>query len=257
MKNILLIFTITFTAMQLNAQDLALYEKKIFQTGGDTLRYRILLPEDYVKGKTYPLIVFLHGSGERGNDNESQLKYGATLFLRDSIRKKYPAIVVFPQCPHGETWSHTTIDSAGHFHVFHPFQLNPSTQEKLIKLLIEDLVNNGMADSKRIYLGGLSIGGLGVYDMILRYGNFFAAAFPIAAQSDVEMMLKSSINIPLWIFHGAKDSIQPPEPDRRLYKGLIRQGDTKVKYTEYPNADHNSWNPAFEEPELLPWLFAQ
>ncbi len=91
------------------AQDLSLYEKHLYLNKGDTLPYRILLPENYDATKKYPLILVLHGAGERGNDNEKQLVHGSRLFLRDSIRKNYPAVVVFPQCPANNYWSNVEI----------------------------------------------------------------------------------------------------------------------------------------------------
>ena len=99
----LVVFVNVFVSLQ--AQDKSLYKKEIFTVNNDTLPYRILLPQHYDASKKYPLILVLHGAGERGTDNESQLVHGSTLFLKDSIREKYPAIVVFPQCRLESYWS--------------------------------------------------------------------------------------------------------------------------------------------------------
>ena len=107
-----LIFLFLVTAMSYSAgysQSNALFVKQLFIEKTDTLPYRILLPDNYDPENKYPLIIFLHGSGERGNDNEKQLTHGAELFLRDSIRKKYTAIVVFPQCSDNSYWSNVNI----------------------------------------------------------------------------------------------------------------------------------------------------
>ena len=109
MKIILLFILATINYCATSAQDKALFAKKIFIQNGDTLPYRILLPDNYNPQNKYSLVIFLHGSGERGNDNEKQLTHGAELFLRDSIRKKYPAIVVFPQCSENSYWSNVNI----------------------------------------------------------------------------------------------------------------------------------------------------
>jgi predicted peptidase len=259
MKKIFSFCAIFFVAFQLHAQDLSLYKKRSLVINGDTLQYRILFPENFVKGKKYPVVVFLHGIGERGNDNELQLLHGGDLFLRDSIKKNFPAIVIFPQCPTTTTWSGMRYDDSIKRFVL-PLSFSMSSipkEEVLIKKLVDTLIDNKFADSKRIYIGGLSMGGFGTYDMVLRYGNYFAAAFPICGQSFVDLMIKDANNIPLWIFHGAKDDVVSIVPDRSLYKALMDAGDKKVKYTEYPDANHNSWDAAFAEPDLLPWLFAR
>jgi predicted peptidase len=259
MKKIFCFCVIIFAAFQLHAQDMSLYKKRSLIINGDTLLYRILFPENFVKGKKYPVIVFLHGIGERGTDNELQLLHGGDLFLRDSLRKNFPAIVIFPQCPPTTTWSDMRHDDSTGRYVLAPSFSSTiiPIQEMLIKKLVDTLIDNKFADSKRIYIGGLSMGGFGTYDMVLRYGNYFAAAFPICGQSFVDLMVKAVKNIPLWIFHGGKDDVVSVEPDRNLYKALMDEGDRKVKYTEYPDANHNSWDGAFAEPDLLPWLFAQ
>ncbi len=259
MKKTSFLFVAIIFSIHLFAQDFNLYEKKTLIEGDDTLRYRILYPENYNKNKSYPLIIFLHGIGERGYDNEAQLIHGGSLFLKDSLRKTFPAIVIFPQCPPTTIWGGMTpsISGAGKYQLSETFLLNPSTEEKLVKKLIDNLIEKKVVDRKRIYIGGLSMGGFGAYDMLTRYGNYFAAAFVICGQSHVDMMVNSAKKIPLWIFHGAKDNIVSIEADRELYKALIDAGDKKVMYTEYPNANHDSWDSAFAEPQLLPWLFKQ
>src|SRR5580692_10380315 len=107
MKKVVLFFALLTSIYFSSAQDLSAYEKEFFIRGADTLRYRILYPGNYKKEKPYPLVVFLHGGGERGNDNEHQLDLGASLFLRDSLRKQFPAIVIFPQCPSDSLWTKT------------------------------------------------------------------------------------------------------------------------------------------------------
>ncbi|MDP4128638.1 MAG: dienelactone hydrolase family protein [Bacteroidota bacterium] len=258
MKKIFLFISFLFCAYLLSAQDSSLYQRKIFIRNGDTLRYRILYPENAKKGKVYPLLVFLHGSGERGNDNGLQLFHGGDLFLKPELRTQFPAVVIFPQCPLGETWSkfpHPRDTSAAFNKLLNLDEL--TTPEKLVKLLMDSLSENKRIDKKRIYLGGLSLGGFGTYDLAIHYPRYFAAVFPICGQANVDLYVRKASHIPVWIFHGAKDNVVNPQPDRDLIKALQDAGAKNAKYTEYPEANHNSWDSAFAEPGLLPWLFSQ
>ena len=105
MKRLLCLLLLCSSFTMLRAQDFSLYEKKVLINGKDTLRYRILYPENYKKRRAYPLVVFLHGSGERGRDNEAQLTHGGKLFIRPEVRKHFQSIVIFPQCPADSVWS--------------------------------------------------------------------------------------------------------------------------------------------------------
>jgi predicted peptidase len=100
-----MMFTLLITAAKLQAQDLSKYDKGIFVKGKDSISYRVLLPKNFDKNQKYPLLIFLHGSGERGTDNEKQLDHGGKLFLEEAVRNKFPAIVVFPQCPPEDRWT--------------------------------------------------------------------------------------------------------------------------------------------------------
>lgn len=258
MKKIAPLLTLLINIHFSQAQDFSAYKKAFFILGTDTLRYRILYPENYMNEKPYPLFVFLHGAGERGNDNEHQLDLGASLFLKDSLRKKFPAIVVFPQCPPDSFWSMVTIRKDAT-----PEERNrllnisaPTTPERLVKLLMDSLVENKIADKKRVYIGGLSLGAFGTYDLVIHYPNYFAAAIAICGQANVKVYTEKAAKIPIWIFHGAIDNVIDPQPDRDLIKALQHIGAKNAKYTEYPNVMHNSWVGAFAEPDLLPWLFS-
>jgi predicted peptidase len=256
MKKNLLVLSLLISIHFAKAQDFSAYKKELFIRGKDTLRYRILYPENYKREKAYPLVVFLHGAGERGNDNEHQLDLGAALFLKDSIRKRFPAIVVFPQCPKDSLWKvGAPLDLKA---AYDPIlnTARPTTPERLVKLLMDSLVENKIADKKRIYVGGLSMGAFGTYDLVIHYPHYFAAAFTICGKANVKLFPEKANNVPLWIFHGEIDGVVPVQPDRDLYKALQNMGAKNVKYTEYLGVNHNSWNRAFAEPGLLPWLFS-
>ena len=259
LKKIISLLTLLMCIHFTQAQDFSAYKKAFFIRGTDTLRYRILYPENYEPRESYPLVVFLHGAGWRGNDNEHQLDEGGGFFLNDSVRKKFPALVVFPQCPADSSWNKfppgppydTTV---GFNHTMNTLAL--STPELLVKLLIDSLAEHKIADKKRIYLGGGSLGAFGAYDLIIHYPNYFAAAFTQSGQANVALYPKRAANVPLWIFHGAIDDIINPWPDRSLAKALQQAGAKNAKYTEYPGLRHQILTNVFAEPDLLPWLFS-
>jgi predicted peptidase len=243
----------------LSAQVNELYEKKEYISGTDTLRYRILYPVNYDAGKKYPLIVFLHGSGERGSDNEAQLTHGGKLFADSAIRQQFPAIVVFPQCARTDAWARMGYDpnkkdSLGKF----TFQSEQPIGKCLgmVNSLLDSLVATKTINTKKIYLGGLSMGGMGTFELLWRRPTFFAAAFPICGGGDPQKVTVYGKKFPMWIFHGDNDQAVPVG-NSRLMNNVLKAAGAKVKYTEYPGVGHDSWNNAFAEPELLPWLFKQ
>lgn len=240
------------------AQDKSLFKKEIYVAGNDTLPYRILLPLNYDASKKYPLIYVLHGAGERGNDNEAQLVHGSYLFLKDSVRKKYPAIVVFPQCPASSFWSNVQfkIDSVTKKRSFE-FRAGgePTVAMKLAQELLYKIMDDYSITKKQIYVGGLSMGGMGTFEIVRRNPKLFAAAFPICgggATSTAPAIKK----VKWWVFHGDADGVVPPSLSVEMVDALKAAGAT-VKFSLYPGVDHNSWDNAFAEAELLPWLFSQ
>lgn len=244
-------------ASSLHAQDLSLYQKKYFVYNNDTLPYRILLPLNYDASKKYPLILFLHGSGERGNDNEAQLIHGSKLFLRDSIRQNYPAIVIFPQCRQQSYWSnvHRFEDKHGEERFVYQTGGQPTLDMDLLQRLLKKIIKEYPVEKKQIYVGGLSMGGMGTFEVVWRNPKLFAAAFPICGGADVASA-KRFKKIHWWIFHGAKDDVVMPQFSQRIVTAL-EKFNADVKFTLYPEANHNSWDNAFAEPGLMPWLFSK
>lgn len=257
MKKIWAIAIIVICYLPAFAQDLSLYEKHYFVSKGDTLPYRLLLPENYDATKKYPLVIFLHGSGEKGNNNESQLVHGAKLFLKAEVRKKYPAIVVFPQCALESSWSNRTVsvNKAGKRESVFLEAGEPTKAMALLTGLLKKLPAVYKMKKNQVYVAGLSLGGMGTFELVRRNPKIFAAAIPIcggANTATARRMKKTS----WWIFHGAKDNVVPPELSQQMYAALLREK-AQVKLTIYPEADHNSWDAAFAEKDLLPWLFSQ
>ncbi|MBC7865897.1 MAG: phospholipase, partial [Gloeobacteraceae cyanobacterium ES-bin-316] len=157
-KRFLLAFISLFFAFALTAQTNSAYEKHWLVQGNDSLPYRLLLPENYDASKKYPLIFFMHGAGERGNDNEAQLVHGAKLFLKEEVRKNYPAIVVFPQCPQTSYWSNVNfkMDSQGKRQFVFKADTVPTIAMKMANDLLQQLIKNYPVQKKQVYIGGLS-----------------------------------------------------------------------------------------------------
>jgi predicted peptidase len=130
----------------------------------------------------------------------------------------------------------------------------PTVPGALVKALLDSLLASGKVDAKRVYIGGLSLGGIGTYDILAPYPQLFAAAFPICGAGNIKTAANFANKVPLWIFHGSDDNAVPVDFSRAYYAELQKLG-SEVKYSEYPGVGHNSWDNAFAEPDLLPWLF--
>jgi len=239
------------------AQDQELYSFEIFIKNNDTLRYRLLLPKGFSKDKQYPLILFLHGSGERGNDNISQLAHGSSLFTNDKNRDSFPAIVVFPQCPKEDYWANVKRDETKkglEKYKFKRFGKPTKAMRQLIDLM-DVITNNSYVKKNQIYVGGLSMGGMGTFDILKWKPNMFAAAFPICGGGNPKSVKKYAKRVSFWIFDGGKDDVVYPYFSLGMVTALQKRG-ANVKLTYFENDNHNSWDSAFSEPNLLPWLFS-
>lgn len=260
MKKLCFFVIILSAPFCLLAQGTNTFEKMTFTREGKTLQYRILYPKNYDRSKSYPVLTFLHGSGERGDNNEAQLTHGGKLFLNDSVRNTFNAIVIFPQCPRDSTWnyfrSRRDLASPGGRSIDFTLSPRPTTPARLMKQLLDSLVASHTADPARMYIGGLSLGGFGTFDMIERYPDFFAAAIPICGGGDTSMANRFAKKLAVWIFHGDNDQSVPVQYSRQYYAALKNLG-ADVRYTEYPGVGHNSWDNAFAEKDLLPWLISK
>lgn len=228
------------------------YTKHIFTDSlNNTMPYRMLAPGKIEPNKTYPLVLFLHGSGERGNDNEKQLTYGASIFSNPVNADKYPAFVVFPQCKE-RAWT-DKIDER----TFMPGAPIPpeSKSEEMVMALIDNLIKNNPIDKNRIYIVGISMGGIATYDLVCRYPQFFTAAVPICGAVNPER-LYSAKDVKFMIFHGEDDEEIPSICGREAYKALNSAG-ADVDYIEFAGIGHDCWSSAFNYPTFLPWLFSQ
>lgn len=258
LSSILIIIALTVLLYYpVKAQVASHFEPKIYQINSDSMPYRIMFPRNFDPLLKYPLILFLHGAGERGNNNESQLVHGARFFASDTNRQNYPSIVLFPQCPADSYWANVSFsyDPAGK----RSFSFNPAGEPtlplQLVMQLLDSLLKESWVDTERIYLGGLSMGGMGTFELLYRKPDIFAAAFPICGGGNPDLINEKVKSVEVWAFHGQDDPVVVPELSERMIDALLLTG-AKARLTKYPGVGHNAWDFVFLEPDLLPWLFS-
>jgi len=225
---------------------------KSIDVGGKSHRYLVYEPPGYTPDKAWPLIVFLHGAGERGDDGLAPAQAG----IGNAIRKnpeRFPTVVLFPQCAIGSDWA------------FH---------HDLLDAELEAVLSEYKIDPKRIYLTGLSMGGYGTWLWGAIKTDTFAALVPICGGGDPDDIQKivgaphanpygshasrvrALATLPIWAFHGGSDSVVPPENTRTMVEAIKAAGGN-IQYTEFEGVDHNSWDPAYQSEETIAWLLKQ
>jgi predicted peptidase len=208
---------------------------RVFKEGDKEIKYVLFVPQGYNPEKEYPLILFLHGSGESGTDGKKQAAVGLGKAVKERA-KTFPAIVVFPQSQKGG-WG------AG------------SAEGKRALAIVEAVSKDYKVDSKRLYLTGLSMGGFGSWSFVAAQPEKWAAVVPVCGGGDPKTAAKFK-DVPLWAFHGDKDTAVPVSRTRDMIDALKKAGG-EPKYTEYPDVGHNSWDKAYATEELYEWLFKQ
>lgn len=248
--------------------DTTLFEAHLHIEGNDTLPYRLYrskkacatlgteatLEKDATleaesPNKALPLVVFLHGAGERGNDNTAPLKHCIRYFLDDTITSRYPFLLMVPQCPEGKRWVNTDWSLPEHH-----MEQEPTTELKSVFALIDSLVESGSVDSTHIYLCGLSMGGFGVWDALQRQPQRFAAAIAICGGGD-PTYADAMKDLPIMIFHGMKDPVVMPLRSLRMAHALKQAGNHEAILVTYPDEGHGCWDKAFSTPGIFHWLF--
>lgn len=194
--------------------------------------FLLSLPKEYAKrGRTrYPLVIFLHGSGERGSDLNMVKKHGPPKLVEQG--KEFPFVVCSPQCPEGERWSTDTLNG-----------------------MLDYLLKTYRIDRDRVYLTGLSMGGFGSWTWVAENPERFAAVVPICGGGDPKSVERFK-SVPLWAFHGVKDPVVPVDATTRMIDALKAIG-ANPKLTLYPEAGHDSWTETYNNPELWEWLLKQ
>ena len=215
------------------------------------LPYRLYVPKG-IAGKL-PLVVSLHAVGGRGSNNVAQLGPDIEMLVSQRIQNAWPAFVLAPQCPEGDEWINRHASPP--FRPYDLAQFRESDANRLTVALVHELLARYPIDAARVYVIGFSMGGSGVWDMVMRHPGVFAAGVPITGVGDVNrasLLADTSI----WAFHGELDEVSPVSNGRLMFDALKKHG-TRVRYTEYKGVGHGSVGPALAEPELFPWLFAQ
>lgn len=251
LNSILLVLMITTTTMS-RAQ----FSKDVFVSqSGDSLLFQQLQPNEVEANTIYPLVLFLHGAGERGNDNEAQLQHGANMFTNPVNQEKHPTFALFPQCPTDSFWA--PINRNGiKANNFFPYNAPTTSTLQAVKELLDKFIENNPIDPNRIYIMGLSMGGMGTFDMVCRYPDFFAAAIPICGGVNTLRLEEIETLTTFRIFHGDADSVVPVSFSRDAYKTLKAKS-VDVQYIEFPGVNHDSWTSAFNKDDFMEWLFKQ
>jgi predicted peptidase len=251
----LLIALVLLLPALVKAQAPPAYDRGMYVSKSDTMPYRILFPDNFDPEKKYPLIVMLHGSGEKGNDNDAQLKNASWPFIKNSFREKYPAIVVFPQCPANSSWTDVVAshDSTGNKFNF-PTDAPPTKAMHALMGLIKQLLDKPFINLHQVYIGGLSMGGMGTFEIIGREPRIFAAAFPMCGGDNTLNAGKYAKKVPVWIFHGEKDNVVSPDHSIAMYEAIKAAGGDP-KLTIIPDVGHQCWDAALSTPDFMDWLF--
>ena len=227
------------------------FEKREYaDASGAKLGYRLLRPQKYDANVKYPLVIFLHGAGERGRDNTKQLVHGMADFSSDKIMEAYPAFVIAPQCPEGKQW--VNVSWSADKHTMPEKAADPLRQTLE---LVESLQKEFSIDPNRLYITGLSMGGYGTWDAIQRHPKLFAAAAPICGGGDSSGAATFK-DVPVWAFHGDQDTAVKVGRSRDMIEALKKAGSTP-KYTEYKGVGHDSWSATYRDEEFYKWMFAQ
>ena len=224
--------------------------KAYTNAAGKVLLYRVMGPAKMESGRKYPLVVFMHGAGERGNDNAAQLK-NATRFILAYMREKgADGYFLAAQCPGGQQWVDTPWGNLAH-----RMNEKPSESMGLLMELVGKMRTLSSVDTSRVYVTGLSMGGYGTWDAVQRHPDWFAAALPCCGGGDTTLAWKIR-DVPIWTFHGAKDQAVPVTRSRDMVSALWAVGGN-IRYREYPDLMHWCWDQTYSDDAVLKWLFAQ
>lgn len=191
--------------------------------------YLLYIPDEVPESGAYPLLLFLHGAGERGDDLEMVKKHGPPSLV--DAQKDFPFVLVSPQCPRNSWWD----------------------SRELLRLL-DQVESKVPIDPDRVYVTGLSMGGFGTWALAMEAPRRFAAIMPICGGGDLERVERIK-HIPVWVFHGAKDPVVPVQRSDDMVNALKELG-ADVKYTRYPEANHDSWTETYANPEVYEWILS-
>ena len=215
--------------------------------------YRLFTPNATEAGERYPLVVYLHGAGGRGNDNQKQLGLDVERILAPEARALGPFFLVAPQCPDGDEWINRHASPP--FRTYDQSKFPESDASKATLAIVQELLARLPIDPDRVFLTGVSMGGSGTWDLITRHPGVFAAAIPVTGVGDPS---RASViaKLPIWAFHGTRDNISPIENFRAMRRALQDLG-SGARFSELEGVGHDSWNQAYTQLETFRWLLQQ
>lgn len=196
------------------------------------LKYDLFVPSDYDGKKSFPLMLFLHGAGERGDNLNQVRKWGPPKLVKE--KKDFPFIVISPQCPKS-TWWTTHVDG--------------------LAQLVDDVAGKLKVNKEKMYCTGLSMGGFGTWALCAKHPKLFAAAAPICGGGKPSSALDLT-KLPIWVFHGDADNVVPLSSSEKMVNAVKEAGGKKIKFTVYKGVGHNSWSQAYADKELYEWLLS-
>jgi predicted peptidase len=227
-------------------------EARVFadDPSGLALPYRLFVPPECSAQTPCGLLLFLHGAGERGNDNRAQLKNRALAWTAKDVQAGHPTVVVYPQCPSDMQWVDSPWDVVTYSIAEVPVSRPMTAVLSLLRLLEQQLP----IDRRRLLVTGLSMGGFGTFDLVARNPQMIAGALALCGGGDPSQAVAMR-DVPLWIFHGDSDPAVPVKGSRRMVEALRKAGGAP-QYTEIAGGGHDVWNVAYKDPNVLRWLLA-
>ncbi|WP_016953942.1 prolyl oligopeptidase family serine peptidase [Catenovulum agarivorans] len=255
MKLLLPFLFVLTISIPVKSAPIELFQFATFSHDQLALDYRILYPRNFTTDKEYPVVFFLHGAGERGSDNKKQLTHGANIFLNSKFRASHQVITIIPQVPKDDYWAAVKVDRTTRPLTLDFNQKLPKTHSmRALIQLVEQVKQKNYVDNDKLYVMGLSMGGMGVYEILTHLPTTFSSAIAICGAAPDFRLKKIRKNMPLWIFHGDKDEIVDYAYSESTAKHF--NDNTEFKFTSYSGVYHNSWDNAFAEPKLLDWLLS-
>lgn len=225
--------------------DESVWRPFVIEDGGERLPYRLHVPANLRPGASAPLVLLLHGAGERDGDNLIQLLHGAREIAAHAEERGEPVFILAPQAPRTASWGG-----------FQPRFADAAVPHgRLALAAVDRVMRDYPIDATRVYITGLSMGGFGTFELVARRPDFFAAALPICGGGHPSTAAALA-RTPFWVFHGAQDEVIPVQRSRDMVAAIEAAGGS-ARYTEYPDLTHNSWDATYGNPEALDWMLAQ
>jgi len=233
------------------------FVKRTFDFNGNVLPYQVMFPFEYDENDSYPIVIFLHGAGERGTNNTSQMAFGPNTFGSYEARQDYPAIVIFPQCPSDVMWSRRIkyTDENDELIFEFPVEAEPNYAMEMVIELVKFYMDNEAVDPNRIYVTGLSMGGIGSFEFAYYAPELPAAVASMAGGHDAELLTTYGQDIAFSLYHGSNDGVVPARYSREMYAKMQELG-YNSQYSEADGRGHE-WNYVLNDETYIEWLFQQ